>query len=221
MVLFIVLIVMGLADLVLSAEHSFVRRDKEIIERELNNQNLGPVCGPNFCWCNDEDETQCPAYPFESVYTFKTDVAAFYDNLTLDSPGCDLQICSPDLSTSINTDNIALENPDILFDLNILPAGTPSCSRKCKDSSSSTKKVGKNHRGPHPKSSKKAVCGITFKLEDGTKITPGDFNDDCNAPNGQATRYEVKTFHDDQKRRVTLLSTKEVTFAKILFSLSS
>lgn len=166
------------------SDHPFIRR---VQDAQL------PQCGfPNPCWCDvnalTSTSTTCPAYPADSIYTPKTDVADFFAALELGNPDYkDLQLCSPDLSTSINLDGTSVD-PNILCDEGILvgskaakQAKKLSCMKDCKS---------------HPEN---AVCGIKL-MYNGGKISPDEYSTDCTS-NKAADSYVIKTFRNDEERQ--------------------
>ena len=162
-------------------DHPFVRRAQGLPQL--------PSCGDPPCWCDVTASTSatCPAYPASSIYTFKTEIAAFFESLELMNPDYkDLKLCQPDLSTSINLDGTSVD-PNILCEEGILVGGKAakkakksSCMQECKS---------------HPDD---AVCGIKFMYDD-CKITPDEFDTDCNS-DGLATSYIIRTFRNDKRR---------------------
>ena len=157
-----------------------------------------PQCGEPECWCDVavSDLTDCPTYPFNSIYTAKTDVANFFTSLELENPEYkDLKLCYPDLSTSINHQGIKV-NPAILCNEGILveEVVVGKSSKKSKASKSSTKCMEKCKH--HPES---AVCGIRF-MHDGSSITPDSFDTNCMSEM-TADSYMMKTFRNDKKRK--------------------
>ena len=167
-------------------EHSFLRRLQAI---------QFPQCGNPLCWCDVNAATStssvCPEYPSDSIYTSKEDIATFFASLELKNPtNQDLQLCYPDLSTSVNLQGDSID-PNILCEEGILLGGKSTkdsnaprhCLKGCKK---------------HPDT---AVCGIKFMHDEALcQITPDNYDTNCSSDK-VADSYMVKTFRNDKKRQ--------------------
>lgn len=168
-------------------DHSFIRRAQA---------HPPPQCGASQCWCDmvASNLEECPAYPYDSIYTVKPDVANFFASLDLENPEYkDLQLCYPDLSTSVNYQGVKVD-PMILCNEGILveEAVGGKSSKKSKTSKSLTKCMKKCKRPDND-----SVCGMKF-MHDGSSITPSNFDNNCMSES-MADSYIVRTFRSDKK----------------------
>eukprot|EP00804_Cyclotella_cryptica_P002408 CCRYP_004099-RB/>CCRYP_004099-RB protein AED:0.07 eAED:0.07 QI:275/1/1/1/1/1/2/546/301 len=168
-------------------------------------QTLLPLCGNPQCWCDvnapSSTATECPDYPTGSIYTDKPEVADFYASLTLKNPNyIDLQLCSPDLSESVNLEgtsvdpNILCEEGILLYEGKASKSGKASKTNGLKSNSSleCLQPCSLRDHGTDP------VCGIEF-TRDGRKIMPDEYDASCSSEK-IADGYRVKTFRDDDAR---------------------
>lgn len=177
-------------------DHPFIRRVQS---------QLLPQCGIPPCWCDlnasSSTSTVCPDYPADKIYTSETDVATFFATLELANPDYNgLQLCYPDLSTSVNLEGVSLD-PNILCDEGILVTDKKSKGKgkasKAKSSKAKSSKASsqcmrkcKQHKGNE-------VCGIQF-MRDGAIISPDEYSTSC-ASSNVANSYKVRTFKNDVK----------------------
>ena len=180
-------------------DHSFIRRTQTSPRILLPWQQ--PQCGDPLCWCDLNDPTstfsQCPPYPLGSIYLDQLPgLADFYNSLELDNPEyIDLQLCVPDLSSSINLGDKKVD-PDILCEEGILDCTEQNESDESSYSNDNSQKECiqpcRDHYGLE-------VCGIKF-MRDGTKIRPNSYSEDCFSDH-LADSYKVRTFQDDGERK--------------------
>lgn len=170
------------------------------VSRKVEGQIL-PQCGDPPCWCDLNDPsstaTACPDFPFGSIYNGKPEVSDFFVSLVLKNPNyIDLQLCSPDLSKSVNLEGISVD-PNILCDEGILVYEGKSAK-----SGKMSKSEGSNYNCLQPCSFRdhgnEPVCGIEF-TRNRTKIVLDEYDDDCSSEK-VADSYRVKTFRDDDSR---------------------
>ena len=169
-------------------DHPFIRRVQS---------QLLPQCGSPSCWCDlnasTSTSTVCPDYPADQIYTSKIEEANFFATLELANPDYKgLQLCYPDLSTSVNLEGVSID-PNILCDEGILVEDKKSKSKTSKAKSSKASQCMrkcKTHKGSE-------VCGIQF-MRDGAIISPDEYSTSCTS--STANSYKVRTFKNDAKR---------------------
>lgn len=172
------------------------------VNKQVDGQQLPlPQCGNPLCWCDvnapSSSATACPDYPYGSIYNGMPEVANFFASLILANPNyIDLQLCSPDLSKSVNLDGMSVD-PNILCEEGIL-----IYEGKSGKSGKTSKAEGLKATCPRPCSSRdhgnEPVCGIEF-MRNGTKIMLDEYDDDCLSEK-LANSYTVKTFRDNDSR---------------------